>query len=89
MLENYKRLSINADLQKEFKENEDRLMKTIVLINSALKTLTQSLCDEYYIEMSADMKTLEALLKKDGLISDEMTFENYKDKETKVTSNGN
>ena len=89
VLENYKRLSINADLHKEFKENEDRLLKTIVLINSALKTLTQSLCDEYYIEMSADMKTLEALLKKDGLISDEMTFENFKEKEGKVTSNGN
>lgn len=89
VLENYKRLSINADLHKEFKENEDRLLKTIVLINSALKTLTQSLCDEYYIEMSADMKTLEALLKKDGLVSDEMTFENYKTQEGKVTADGN
>ncbi len=89
VLENYKRLSINANLHKEFKENEDRLMKTIVLINSALKTLTQSLCDEYYIEMSADMKTLETLLKKDGLISDEMTFDNFKKEEGKVTSDGN
>lgn len=89
ILENYKRLSINATLHKEFKENEDRLLKTLVLINSALNTLTQSLCDEYYIEMSADMKTLETLLRKDGLTADEMTFENYKNKESGVTSNGN
>ena len=87
ILENYKRLSINANLHKEFQENEDRLMKTIVLINGALKALTESLCDEYYLEMATDMKTLEALLKKDGLASDEMTFEQMK-KEKEVTSNG-
>ena len=87
ILENYKRLSINANLHKEFQENEDRLMKTIVLINGALKALTENLCDEYYLEMATDMKTLEALLKKDGLASDELTFEKMK-KEKEVTSNG-
>ena len=92
ILENYKRLSINADSHKEFKENEDRLIKTIVLINSAMQTLTESLVDEYYLEMSADMKTLEALLKKDGLASEELTFESVnsnKKKEEKVEVNGN
>ena len=92
ILENYQRLSINADLHKEFKENEDRLIKTLVLINGALKTLIQNLCDEYYTELSVDMKTLEALLKKDGLASDELTFENFKknkEDEGKVTSDGN
>ena len=91
ILENYKRLSINADLHKEFKENEDRLLKTLVLINSALKTLTQNLCDEYYTELSVDMKTLETLLKKDGLATDEMTFENFRKnnkKDEQVESNG-
>ena len=91
ILENYKRLSINADLHKEFKENEDRLLKTLVLINSALQTLTQNLCDEYYTELSVDMKTLETLLKKDGLATDEMTFENFRKNEKKdeqVESNG-
>ena len=35
------------------------------------------------------MKTLEALLKKDGLVQDEMTFENFKQsQEKKVESNG-
>ena len=61
------------------------------LINSALKTLTQNLCDEYYTELSVDMKTLEALLKKDGLATDEMTFENFKNekkKDEQVKSNG-
>ena len=87
ILENYNRLSINADLHKEFKENEDRLMKTIVLINGALKALTESLCDEYYLEMATDMKTLETLLKKDGLAPDGLTFENIQ-KEKEVTANG-
>ena len=87
ILENYRRLSINADLHKEFKENEDRLRKTVLLINSALQTLSQNLCDEYYTEMSVDMKTLEALLKKDGL-ADDLSFERMQ-KEKKVESNGN
>ncbi len=78
ILQNYKRLGINANLHKEYTENEDRLRKTIVLINGALKTLSGNLCDEYYTELSTDMKTLETLLKKDGLASDELTFENYK-----------
>ncbi len=88
ILENYERLSVNASNHSEFKENEDRLLKTLVLINGALKTVSESLCDEYYMEMSADMKTLEALLKKDGL-ADNMTFENFKkDENQEVTSNG-
>ena len=90
ILENYKRLSVGNTQSKEFKENEDRLLKTLVLINGALETLTHSLLDEYFTEASVDMKTLEALLKKDGLVQDEMTFENFKQKNTdkKVESNG-
>ena len=89
ILENYKRLSVGSTQSKEFKENEDRLLKTLVLINGALDTLTHTLLEEYYTESSVDMKTLEALLKKDGLVQDEMTFENFKQsQEKKVESNG-
>ena len=89
ILENYKRLSVGSTQSKEFKENEDRLLKTLVLINGALDTLTHTLLEEYYTESSVDMKTLEALLKKDGLVQDEMTFENFRGtQEKKVKSNG-
>ena len=90
ILENYKRLSVGTTQSKEFKENEDRLLKTLLLINGALETMSGSLLEEYYTESSVDMKTLEALLKKDGLVQDEMTFENFSkaQKEKKVESNG-
>ena len=90
ILENYKRLSVGTTQSKEFKENEDRLLKTLLLINGALETMSGSLLEEYYTESSVDMKTLEALLKKDGLVQDEMTFENFSkaQKDKKVESNG-
>ena len=90
ILENYKRLSVGSTQSKEFKENEDRLLKTLLLINGALETMSGSLLEEYYTESSVDMKTLEALLKKDGLVQDEMTFENFSktQKDKKVESNG-
>jgi hypothetical protein len=52
--------------------------------------MSGSLLEEYYTESSVDMKTLEALLKKDGLVQDEMTFENFSktQKDKKVESNG-
>ena len=91
ILENYKRLSVGSTQSKEFKENEDRLLKTLVLINGALDTLTHTLLEEYYTESSVDMKTLEALLKKDGLVQDELSFEQFaknQNQEKKVNSNG-
>lgn len=90
ILENYKRLSFNSELHKEFKENEDRLIKTLVLINGALKTLSQNLLDEYYTELSVDMKTLEALLKKDGLADDGLSLDKYLSDQQKgeVEANG-
>ena len=42
----------------------------ILLINEALKTITYTLTQEYFMDLSADMSTLEALLKKDGLVSE-------------------
>lgn len=66
ILEEYIRLSENASNHKEFTESQQRLAKTIMLINSALESISVSLCQEYYSNMSVDIKTLEALLKKDG-----------------------
>ncbi len=70
ILENYKRLQANAVQNAELKQNEDRLLKTIVLINGALETISASLVEDYYTEMNVDMQTLESILKKDGLVDD-------------------
>ena len=45
-----------------------------MLINGALKTISSSLVEDYYTEMNVDMRTLESILKKDGLV-DEMKKE--------------
>ena len=45
-------------------------MKTLLLINEALKSITTSLTQEYFMDLSADMTTLETLLKKDGLVKE-------------------
>ncbi len=68
ILVNYHRLAENAGNQEELKENEDRLSKTIILINGALQTISSSLLEEYYTDLKVDMKTLEAVLKKDGYV---------------------
>ena len=70
ILKNYNRLNQTANMTDDFKANEDRLIKTIVLINGALKTISQSLTEDYNTDMKVDMKTLESVLKKDGLIDD-------------------
>jgi len=56
----------NAD----FKNSEDRLLKTTVLINGALNTISSSLVEDYYTELNVDMRTLESILKKDGLVDE-------------------
>lgn len=70
ILENYKNLNSSAQNHEEFKKSEDRLNKTIILINEAMKTISASLCEEDFLNLSADMSTLEALLKKDGLVKE-------------------
>ncbi len=70
ILANYDRLADNAPASEEFKENEAKLMKTSAMINSAMQTLTSSLVERYYTDLNVDMKTLESILKKDGLVRD-------------------
>jgi len=72
ILANYRQLSDSASNHAEFKASEDRLLKTVVLINSALKTISTTLVQDHYTDLSVDMKTLEAVLKKDGLVDDGM-----------------
>lgn len=69
ILNQYKDLQ-SAQADANFKATQERLRKTITLINDAMKTLTASLCEEDFINLKADMSTLESLLQKDGLTND-------------------
>ncbi len=70
ILANYDRLADNAPASEEFKTNEAKLLKTSAMINSALSSLSSSLVSSYYTDLNVDMKTLESILKKDGLVED-------------------
>ena len=68
ILENYKRLSDSAIKGDEYKKCETQLVKTIKLINEALKTIYNSLHESEYMNLNADINTLQSLLKQDGYV---------------------
>ena len=68
ILKDYKRLSDSGDKSNEFKKTETQLVKTIKLINEALKTICNSLHESDYMSLNADINTLQSLLKQDGLV---------------------
>ena len=79
ILTNYKSLSDVSKESMEFKDSEDQLIKTIVLINEALKTINESLHEDDYMNLSADITTLQSLLKKDGLVKEGSIYESGED----------
>lgn len=68
-LNQYKELQ-TAQTNENFEGTKEKLQKNVTLINEAMKTLAASLCEEDFINLSADISTLESLLKKDGLAGD-------------------
>ncbi len=66
ILEDYKKLSNSAVKGEDFKKCETQLVKTVVLINQALKTICASLHESDYMNLNADITTLQSLLAKDG-----------------------
>ena len=68
ILEKYDELDDSPIRDEEFHKTENQLIKTIVLINEALKTIYNSIHEEDYMNLNADITTLESLLKKDGLV---------------------
>ena len=59
-----------AQTDPSYLETKEKLNRTINLINDAMKTIISSLTDQDFINLSADISTLEAVLQKDGLTSD-------------------
>ena len=69
-LEKYKKLADSKVINDDFKQTETGLIKTIVLINEALQTIIGSMQEDDYMNINADVSTLQSLLKKDGYGSD-------------------
>ena len=59
-----------AQTDPSYAETKEKLNRTIDLINDAMKTIISSLTDQDFINLAADISTLEAVLQKDGLTSD-------------------
>ena len=66
ILQDYKRLSESPIKGDDFKKCETQLVKTIKLINEALKIIYNSLHEADYMNLNADISTLQSLLKQDG-----------------------
>ena len=66
VLERYKKLQDAPTHGEDFKKCEAQLIKTIVLINEALKTIGNSMQEDDYMNINADISTLQSLLQKDG-----------------------
>lgn len=65
-LEKYKKLQDSKVKGDDFNQTEAGLIKTIVLINEALKTICSSMQEDEYMNINADVNTLQSLLEKDG-----------------------
>ena len=66
ILQQYESLQV-ATSDPAYEETKEKLSKTIQLINTAMKNIISSMTDQDFINLSADISTLEAVLKKDGL----------------------
>ena len=69
ILNQYRNLQY-AKTDPSYEETKNKLIRTIHLINDAMGKIISSMTDEDFINLSADISTLEAVLKKDGLTSD-------------------
>ena len=70
ILNDYLRLLQTPANNEELLIYEDKLAKTVRLVNGAMETISVDLCQQYYDNMNVDIKTLEALLRKDGLVNE-------------------
>lgn len=69
ILKQYTLLQV-AKTDPSYESTYTDLKKTISLINQAMQTIISSMTDNDFINLSADMSTLEAVLQKDGLTGD-------------------
>ena len=77
ILNQYENLQ-NVTTDASYQETYQKLNRTIGLINDAMKTIISSMTDEDFINLSADISTLEAVLQKDGYAGDGMNSQKEK-----------
>ena len=73
ILQQYESLQV-ATSDPAYGETKEKLSNTIQLINTAMKNIISSMTDQDFINLSADISTLEAVLKKDGLTDQDQTL---------------
>lgn len=72
ILENYYKVNATQHNDEQLLSIKQRLIQSIVLINEAIENITSSLFEEERLNLSADMSVLESLLKKDGLVEEDV-----------------
>lgn len=77
ILKQYESLQ-SAVTDPSYEETREKLSNTIQLINTAMKNIISSMTDQDFINLSADISTLEAVLKKDGLTDTDQLLEQSK-----------
>lgn len=75
ILRRYVRLSKTNQFDPDFSQVESQLIKTVYLVNQALDTLSDTLCDDEIMDISSDMSVLETMLKKEGLVKEGTIYE--------------
>lgn len=70
ILTKYKSLSQKAPLSSEFIESKEKLTSTIDMINEALSNISSNYYDVEILDMSTDVRHLQSILKKDGMVGD-------------------
>lgn len=70
ILTKYKSLSHKAPLSSEFIESKEKLTSTIDMINEALSNISSNYYDVEILDMSTDVRHLQSILKKDGMVGD-------------------
>jgi len=70
IMEKYKKLQDTSKGSEEFNKCQDQLIKSVILVNEAIKNINETLHEEDYMDISTDMTTLESLLKQDGMVDE-------------------
>lgn len=69
ILEKFAKVQVSK-MNDDYDGSKDKLIRTVSLVNEAMENMISNMNDEDFMELNADMSTLEAILKKDGLTND-------------------
>jgi len=70
ILQQYSNLQF-AKSDPSYASTQENLKRTLKLVNDAMQKIISGMTDNDFINLSADMSTLEAVLKKDGMTADD------------------